>query len=102
LSYYIGIKPGEAYNQQKIEAISDKLKRLQYLNLRDQARVKFYGTEADLWILYTKKALNSLDLLTRCHTEKYNLGKITYELSGQANAEFINSFKWGESIIIKV
>ena len=100
LSYYVGIKPGEAYNQQKIEGISDKLKRLQYVNLRDQARVKFYGTEADLWILYTKKALNSLDLLLGV-TQKNNLGKITYELSGQANAEFINSFKWGESIILK-
>jgi hypothetical protein len=100
LSYYIGIKPGEAYNQQKIEAISDKLKRLQYLNLRDQARVKFYGTEADLWILYTKKAINSLDLLLGV-TQKNTLGKISYELSGQANAEFINSFKWGESILLK-
>lgn len=49
----------------------------------------------DIW----KKPINSFDVLLGI-AQKINSGITKYQLSGQVKAEFVNTFKWAETILV--
>lgn len=46
-----------------------------------------------------KKPINSFDVLLGI-AQKINSGITKYQLSGQVKAEFVNTFKWAETILV--
>ncbi len=99
LHHFLQIKYGQNYNQVQLDRINEKLSALPFLQVKDNPRIKFYGTEADIWLIYEKKPINSFDVLLGI-AQKINSGITKYQLSGQVKAEFVNTFKWAETILV--
>ncbi len=61
LAAHLGIRPGEAFNQQRIDEVVQKLQTLPYLQLAEAPRLSFQNRQAQLWLNLKPRPANRVD-----------------------------------------
>jgi outer membrane protein assembly factor BamA len=95
---YLGIKPGDLYDESKISDISKKLKELQFLRETKPLNIIFNETKAKIILYCDKKKNSQFDGVIGIAPNSQATGKMM--LTGEANLNLVNSFYRGEIIDI--
>jgi hypothetical protein len=96
---FLGIKPGDYFNESKISKISDRIKQLQFIKEIKPFHVVFYKEKSKL-ILYLEKKKNSrFDGILGIAPNNQTSGKLV--LTGEVDLDLENSFAHGEMISLK-
>ncbi|MEZ4977894.1 MAG: POTRA domain-containing protein [Chitinophagales bacterium] len=97
---YLGIQPGDPYNQQKIDAISKKLRQLPYL-LESKASELFFTTSGVSISLFLQKQKSSQFnlLLGVLPNDQLSGKKIT--ITGEGRLQLQNFFGVGEELFVE-
>ena len=92
---YIGIKPGDLFNQRKIDQINSNLNKLPYIEPAKPTEIEFFNKTADIHIYLKKKKSNLFNGIVGFTTnEEENKLKFT----GNVKFDLNNSFGIGEHI----
>ena len=92
---YIGIKPGDLFNQRKIDQINNNLNKLVYIQPAKPTEVEFFKKTADIHIYLKKRKSNLFNGIIGFTTdEEENKLKFT----GNVKFDLNNSFGIGEHI----
>lgn len=92
---YIGIKPGDLFNQRKIDHLSQNLNKLPYIELAKPPEIEFFNKMADIHIYLKRKKSNLFNGIVGFTTdEEENKLKFT----GNVKFDLNNSFGIGEHI----
>ena len=95
---YIGIKPGDLYDESKVSVISKKIKELQFLRETRPFNIIFNNNKAKIIIYADKKKNSQFDGVLGVAPNSQTTGKLM--LTGEANLNLVNSFYRGENIQI--
>lgn len=95
---YLGIKPGDLYDESKVSEISKKLKELQFLKEMRPFNIVFNNTKAKILIYAEKKKNSQFDGVLGVLPNSQTTGKLM--LTGEATLSLVNSFYRGEMIDI--
>jgi outer membrane protein assembly factor BamA len=95
---YLGIKPGDLYDESKIAMISKKIKELQFMRESKPFTVLFNDTKAKIIIYAEKKKNSQFDGILGVLPNSQTTGKLM--LTGEVNLNLVNSFYRGEQIDI--
>lgn len=96
---YIGVKPGDLYNDSKVSAISKKIKELLFLRESKPFVVLFNDTKAKIVIYVNKKKNSQFDGILGVMPNNQTTGKLM--LTGEATLSLVNAFSRGELIDLK-
>ena len=99
LTNYLGIKPGDDYNEEKIRKISIRLKELKFIKENKAFKVLFTKDKAQIELFLEKKKANQFDGIIGFSQDNNNDGKLT--LKGELHINLLNSFNRGELIDLK-
>jgi outer membrane protein assembly factor BamA len=91
---YLGIKPGDVYNESKIRAISLRLKSLPFLMETKSAQVIFVQGKAKVFLFLSRKSANQFNGIVGILPGAS--GKVT--ITGDVNLQLQNSFHRAEEI----
>lgn len=98
LAAHLGIRPGEAYNQQKVQEIEGRLGNLPYLSLQQAPRVSFQNEQATIYLdLHNKKA-NVLDGIIGLMPDPQHAERML--LTGQLDLQLRNPFGGGKEVAL--
>jgi len=94
---YIGIRPGDLYDESQIRKIKTKMKELQFLKEIKPFEIAFYETEeADIYLYAEKKNASQFDGVLGVLPNNETTGKLL--LSGDVRLKLLNSFGRGELV----
>lgn len=93
---YLGIKPGDPYNEFLIQRIDKRMKELSFVREISPARVLFTDQYTKLELNLESKSASQLDGMIGLLPKTNEPGK--YTLTGEAHIKLQNSFKRGEII----
>jgi len=96
---YIGVKPGDLYNESKVSQISKKIKEIQFLKETKPLNIFFDNSKAKIVIYAAKKKNSQFDGIIGLMPNNETTRKLM--LTGEANLNLVNSFSRGEVINIK-
>lgn len=91
---YLGIKPGDVYNESKMRAISLRLKSLPFLMETKSAQVIFVQGKAKVFLFLSRKSANQFNGIVGILPGAS--GKVT--ITGDVNLQLQNSFHRAEEI----
>jgi outer membrane protein assembly factor BamA len=91
---YLGIKPGDLYDESKVQAISTRLKALPFLSETKPAQVIFVQSKVKILLYLAKKTANQFNGIVGILPD--NSGKIT--ITGDVSLALMNSFHRAEEI----
>jgi len=91
---YLGIKPGDLYDESKVEAISSRLKALPFLVQTKPSQVVFIQDKAKILLYLSKKGANQFNGIIGILPN--STGKIT--ISGDVNLQLKNAFRHGDEL----
>jgi len=91
---YLGIKPGDIYDESKVRAISKRLKALPFLYETKPVQVMFVEDKAKILLYLSKKSADRFNGIVGILPDK--TGKIT--LTGDVSLQLENSFHHAEQI----
>ena len=92
---YLGIKPGDLYNEGKVRAISGRLKALPFLSQAKQLQVIFVEDKAKIYLFLDKKPADQVNGIVGILPNN-TTGKIV--VTGDINLQLQNSFHRAEEI----
>lgn len=92
---YLGIKPGDMYDEAKVDAISNRLKAAPFLYETKQMQVIFVQSKVRILLYLGKKSANQFDGIVGILPNQNNGGII---LTGDINLQLVNSFHEAEEI----
>lgn len=98
LSIHLGIRPGEAYNQQKVAEIEGRLRNLSYLSLQQAPKVSFQNEQATVFLDLRNKKSNVLDGIVGLVPDPGQAGKML--LTGQLDLLLQNPFGGGKELAL--
>lgn len=93
---YIGIRPGDLYNESKISKISNRIRELPFVSENRPSRVVFTNTETKLELFLENKKASQFDGVIGLLPDDAKPGKFTF--TGEAHLKLQNSLKRGEII----
>ena len=93
---YLGIKPGDLYDESKVSVISKKIKELQFIRESRPFNIIFNNDKAKIIIYAEKKKTNQFDGVIGVAPNSQSTGKLM--ITGEANLNLVNSFYRGETI----
>lgn len=96
LAAHLGIKPGEAFNQQRIDEVVQKLLTLPYLQLAEAPRLSFQNRQAQLWLHLKSRPANRVDGILGLQSKPEGGVLIT----GQLDLLLQNPFGGGKTMAI--
>ncbi|RXQ97388.1 hypothetical protein EO244_00425 [Ancylomarina salipaludis] len=92
---YLDIKPGEAYSEEKFEAISGLIDKLEFVSEIKPAELEFFDETAKVYQYLKKQPANRFDGIVGFQK---NNKTDKFELTGEVNLALVNSFRRGERI----
>jgi len=93
---YIGIKPGDLFNQEKIDQIDKNLSKLPYIESAKPTELEFFKKKTDVYIYLKKKKSNLFNGIIGFATDEKNNNKLIF--TGNVKFDLNNSFEIGEYI----
>lgn len=96
LAAHLGIKPGEAFHQQRIDEVVQKLQALPYLQLAEAPRLSFQNRQAQLWLNLKARPANRVDGILGLQSKPEGGVLIT----GQLDLLLQNPFGGGKTMAI--
>lgn len=96
LAAHLGIRPGEAFNQQRIDEVVQKLQALPYLQLAEAPRLSFQNRQAQLWLHLKSRPANRVDGILGLQSKPEGGVLIT----GQLDLFLQNPFGGGKTMAI--
>lgn len=96
INSYIGINPGDVYDESRISKISNRLRELPFVTENRPNRVLFTNKETKLELFLENKKASQFDGVIGLLPDDNNPGKFT--LTGEAHLKLQNSLKRGEII----
>ncbi|MEN8121889.1 MAG: BamA/TamA family outer membrane protein [Bacteroidota bacterium] len=93
---YIGIKPGDLFNQRKIDHLDKNLSRLPYIESAKPAELEFIEKKADIHIYLKKRKSNLFNGIIGFATDENEENKLKF--AGNLKFDLNNSFGIGEHI----
>lgn len=91
---YIGIRPGDVYNESQLAKISNRIKELPFLRESRPARILFTEKETKLELFLENKKANQFDGIIGLLPDEGTPGK--YQLTGEARIKLHNALQRGE------
>lgn len=95
LENHIGIKPGQAYDEKKFEAISQLIEKLDFISEIKPPELEFFDGVARVHNYLKKESANRFDGIVGFQN---NNKTDKLELTGEVNLSLVNSFRRGEHI----
>lgn len=99
LAAYLGIKPGERFNQQRLETLKYKLDELLFVKQSSPYRLSFQNEQASLHLYLEDVKADQADGLLSVFTDPADDNKL--KLSGQFNLQLNNLFRSGRELHMK-
>ncbi len=99
LNFYLGLKEGDPFNQEKILLIKNRLQELPFLTLKKDPVVSFNNGFATIHLLLEKKNASRFDFLIGVLPNKKQKGKVL--ITGSLEAEFQNQFGKAEQLYLQ-
>lgn len=96
LSSHLGIKPGEPYRQDYVDAVAGRLRALPYLKLLKEPSLSFQNEQATLYLELADKSANVLDGIVGLMPHPQHAGQML--LTGQLDLLLLNPFRTGKRI----
>ena len=96
IEQYLGINIGDAYNESKINEISEQLDRLDICQPYKPSEVKIEDNKASIYLHLKEKKGNLFNGIIGFQPNSNN--SKTLQLTGQINLKLTNAFQHGESI----
>jgi len=93
---YIGIKPGDLYDESLVSRISNRLSELAFVREVRENRIIFTDTETKLELFLENKKASQFDGILGLLPDENNAGK--YKVTGEAHIKLQNSLQRGEII----
>ncbi len=97
LARYLGIQPGDEYNQSKFNAVSSKLQQLSYLKESKAPELFFTPGKVSLHVFLDKQKSNQFNLVLGVLPNPQVDGK-KVTITGDGKLHLLNSFGVGEEI----
>ena len=97
LARYLGIQPGDEYNQSKFNAVSSKLQQLSYLKESKAPELFFTPWKVSLHVFLDKQKSNQFNLVLGVLPNPQVDGK-KVTITGDGKLHLLNSFGVGEEI----
>jgi outer membrane protein assembly factor BamA len=97
IEHYIGIRAGEAYNQEKLNRISEKLKQLSYLQESKPTELYFTPGKVSVHVFLEKQKSNQFNLVLGILPNN-GLDENKLTITGDGKLQLFNSFGVGEEI----
>jgi len=98
LIYYLAIKKSEAYNQSKIDDLSNSIEELPFLQMAKPTEIEFRDGKADLYLYLKNKPANYFNGIIgfASGTEE----NPDFQVTGDLSLVLVNAFKIGEQLNI--
>lgn len=96
---YIGIKPGDVFNQGKVDDIDNHLNKLAYLTVVKPTELEFFDSKADVFVYLKKKKSNYFSGIIGFSSNEKENNKL--QLTGNLGLNLNNSFGIGENINLR-
>lgn len=93
---YLGIEPGEPYNEDKVRRVRDRLRELPFVQLRRDPQVVFTGETAVIELYLAPKPASRFDFIIGVLPNSAQTGRLL--LTGQLEGEVQNAFGRGERL----
>jgi len=93
---YIGIKPGDLYDESQVSKISNRLSELAFVREVRENRIVFTDKETKLELFLENKKASQFDGILGLLPDEQNSGK--YKITGEAHIKLQNSLRRGEVI----
>ncbi len=93
---YIGIRPGDLYDESRIRKIGNRLKELAFVRELRESRVVFTDKETKIELFLENKKASQFDGILGLLPDENNEGK--YKITGEAHIKLQNSLRRGEII----
>jgi outer membrane protein assembly factor BamA len=94
LHSYLGIKPGNLYNESLVREISNRIRELPFLNELKPFEISFSDKKARVYLYLENKRASQFDFIAGFLPDNQNTGKLQF--SGEAHLKLQNSFGRGE------
>lgn len=95
LENHLDIKPGEVFSEEKFEAISQMIAKLEFLSEIKPSELEFFDETAKVHNYLKKQSANRFDGIVGFQNNKET---DRLELTGEVNLDLVNSFHRGEHI----
>lgn len=99
LSALLDIKPGEPYNQQRLEAAAGRLRQLSFVRLEEAPVVSFQNKQATVKVGLAEKRANRLDGIVGLLPDPQQAGRFLF--TGQFDLLLQNPFGTGKRIALQ-
>jgi outer membrane protein assembly factor BamA len=96
IQQYLGLRPGAPYRQEVVERLSARLRALPFLQLRQEAQVRFSGDEAVLLLDLASRNASRFDFLVGLLPNNVQFNRLL--LTGTLEADLWNPLGAGERI----
>lgn len=100
LESYLGIRPGDIYNEQKIKQVSARLRELPFLSEQRPYELFFQRDRVSLHLYPERKNANQFDGLLGFLPRDDRPGEV--RLGGQAHLKLLNALKRGELLDVYI
>ncbi|HMQ47366.1 MAG TPA: BamA/TamA family outer membrane protein [Saprospiraceae bacterium] len=103
LRRYLGIAPGDVYNQGQVLRIRNRLRELPFVALAQDPLVQFVGDQASIRLLLNKKKASRFDFIIGVLPRSSSIaqeGERRLLITGTFDGELQNQFGWGERIYV--
>ncbi|PCH93453.1 MAG: hypothetical protein COB85_07025, partial [Bacteroidetes bacterium] len=95
---YLGIKPGDLYNEEAISKISDRLKELRFVRETKAFEIAFTDKSVKIYLYLQSKKASRFDGMAGFLPNSETTGKLL--ITGEARLKLLNSFGRGELIAV--
>ncbi len=96
---YLGIRPGDLYNETKVRAISGRLKALPFMSESKQLQVIFVEDKAKIYLFLDKKSADQINgIIGILPGTNPTTQASTLTVTGDINLQLINTFHDAEEI----
>lgn len=99
LSVHLGMKPGEPYNQQRLEEAAGRLRQLPFVRLEGASAVSFQNKQARVKVGLAEKRANRLDGVIGLLPDPQQAGSFLF--TGQFDLLLQNPFGTGKKIALQ-
>ncbi|MEM9837150.1 MAG: BamA/TamA family outer membrane protein [Bacteroidota bacterium] len=99
LAQYLGISPGEPYNERLVRRIGNRLRQLPYLRLKGNPKVSFQRDQATVQLPVERKPASRFDFIIGVLPG--NADREELLVTGELSGELYNGFGRGERIALR-
>jgi len=99
LASYLGINPGEVFNQKKVDRVPEKIEQLRFVELASPPQIVFKNSKAEISLRLKKVKSNSIDGIIGFLPNEKADGSLL--ITGQLDLSLNNLFNSGKQLKVK-